>query len=65
MQVIINGDEKEIKVADLAGLVDSYDLKKSTLVIEHNGEIIKKEEWEHKKIKEHDNIELVTMMGGG
>ncbi len=68
MKIKLNGEIKEIdnSINNIEKLVAS--LKNSLpklFVIEHNQEIIYKEEYQDKIIQENDEIEIVVFTGGG
>ncbi len=66
MLIKINGKENEINAAtNLFELVADRGLNQDAIVIEHNFEIIPKEKWEAIILKEEDNIEIVSFVGGG
>jgi len=66
MQVKINGAVTEL--ADNASIQDLLLAKKlpaEIVVIELNGEIIKREKWESLKLSTNDNLEIIRIIGGG
>ena len=66
MLVRINGKETEIPDSlSIKDLIQSKKLSASTLIIELNGEIVRREKWDSLKLNPDDNIELVRLIGGG
>lgn len=66
MKIIVNGEEKQIQnPANIKYLTGLYKFDLSKIVIELNGKILKKEEWEQVHLKENDKIEIVSFVGGG
>ena len=69
MRLIINGEPKEIKMssehAALDIVIDQLDYHPQSIVVEFNGLIINREKWAMQKVKDGDNIEIVTIVGGG
>ncbi|MFC7321285.1 sulfur carrier protein ThiS [Halobacillus campisalis] len=67
MNIQVNGrriqlNEHEITIGEL---LESYNVTKRISVVEHNKEIIKKEEYEQTKITNGDTLEIVHFVGGG
>lgn len=66
MEVKINGKSQNISEdITLSELIAQKGLNFQRIVIEHNLKIIKKEDLALVKIKEKDNIEIVSFLGGG
>lgn len=66
MKIKING--KETQVPDgitLIQLLGHLRIDKHRVAIELNKEIAKKTHWDRITLKEGDNIEIVTFVGGG
>lgn len=65
MYLRINGDikdfEKNLGLMDLLSVLGIS----SNIVIELNGEIVKKDDWSEVILKENDVIEIVSIVGGG
>jgi sulfur carrier protein len=55
----------ELKTNQISSLLEYFQLKKGTLAIEINGDILAKEEWDQRLLKEEDKIELIKFVGGG
>ncbi len=69
MKLVINGDLKVIetnsKVTSLESLIKSLGHHPQSIVIEFNGVIINRKKWSDQIVKEGDQIEIVTIVGGG
>ena len=66
MIIRINGKEETIGApANLMELVSAKGLVPEHIVIEHNFRIISKDEWHGIALKENDNVEIVSFVGGG
>ena len=50
---------------NLSDLVIYFNYNDSLLVLEHNSLICNKKNWKEIFIKDHDKIEIVTIVGGG
>lgn len=49
----------------ILSLVQYFNYNTSLLVLEHNNFICKKNTWDQILIRNHDKIEIVTIVGGG
>ena len=69
MKIKVNGEEKQIEFdqdnALLSSALDSMGYKPNTVVVELNNLIINSIKWEKVKLKEGDNLEIVSIVGGG
>ena len=69
MRIKVNGEEKKIELEEenalLSKALDSMGYKPNTIVVELNNLIINSIKWEKVKLKEGDNLEIVSIVGGG
>jgi sulfur carrier protein len=65
MKVVINGKQENIEAVTVKDIVDARELDTTGLIIEHNGKIIKQENWGSKKLDQGDILELLSFVGGG
>ena len=69
MKIKVNGEEKTIELdqenALLSKALNSMGYKQNTIVVELNSLIINSIKWEKVKLKEGDNLEIVSIVGGG
>tara|TARA_B100000579_G_C22241059_1_gene580512 strand:+ start:109 stop:318 length:210 start_codon:yes stop_codon:yes gene_type:complete len=69
MKIKVNGEEREIDLnqenALLSKVLDSMGYKPNTIVVELNNLIINSIKWEKVKLKDGDNLEIVSIVGGG
>lgn len=65
MEILLNGKTKKIENRDLFSLIDELNLSIEGLVVLHNDEIIKKEEYKTLTLEENDNLELLNFVSGG
>ena len=69
MKIKVNGEEKKIELdkenALLSTALHHMGYKPNTIVVELNNLIINSMKWEKVKIKEGDNLEIVSIVGGG
>jgi len=69
MKIKVNGEEKKIELdqenALLSTALISMGYKPNTIVVELNNLIINSMKWEKVKLKDGDNLEIVSIVGGG
>ena len=69
MKIKVNGEEKQIELDDenalLSTALNSMGYKRNTIVVELNNLIINSYKWEKVKLKDGDNLEIVSIVGGG
>ena len=69
MEIKVNGEEKEIELdkenALLSAALDLMGYKPNTIVVELNKLIINSTKWGEIKLKDGDNLEIVSIVGGG
>ena len=66
MKIKINGKEEVVdKKKNIAELVADKKLVPEHIVVEHNLNIVPKEEWHKITLDENDKIEIVSFVGGG
>ena len=69
MKINVNGEEKKIELdqenALLSTALISMGYKPNTIVVELNNLIVNSIKWEKVKLKDGDNLEIVSIVGGG
>jgi len=69
MKIRVNGEEKKIELekenALLSTALHHMGYKPNTIVVELNNLIINSMKWEKVKLKDGDNLEIVSIVGGG
>ena len=69
MKIKVNGEEKKLEFnqenALLSSALKSMGYKPNTIVVELNNLIINSIKWEEVKLKDGDNLEIVSIVGGG
>ncbi|EAJ8358929.1 sulfur carrier protein ThiS [Campylobacter jejuni] len=63
--MIINGQKLELKELKFMDFIKEKGLKIELIALELNGEIIPKSEFENLILKENDEAEIVSFVGGG
>jgi len=69
MKINVNGEEKKIELDQenvlLSTALNSMGYKPNTIVVELNNLIVNSMKWEKVKLKDGDNLEIVSIVGGG
>ena len=69
MKIRVNGEEKKIELdqenALLSKALHHMGYKSNTIVVELNNLIINSMKWGKVKLKDGDNLEIVSIVGGG
>jgi len=69
MKINVNGEEKKIGLdqenALLSTVLNLMGYKPNTIVVELNNLIINSIKWGEVKLKDGDNLEIVSIVGGG
>ncbi len=65
MDVVINGERKQVKGGTLLDVLAELELDPRAMVVEHNRKIVRRAGLEEVTVKEGDAIELVHFVGGG
>lgn len=62
----VNGDEREVPAGlTVEGLLAHLSLSPRMVVVEHNGDILRRDALGEKAVNEGDRLELVHFVGGG
>ncbi|HZT58142.1 MAG TPA: sulfur carrier protein ThiS [Pyrinomonadaceae bacterium] len=66
MRITLNGEAKEIEEGTtLVALVEQLKLAPERLAIEHNFNVVRRDEWPNVELSEGDRVEIVHFVGGG
>ena len=65
MDVVINGERKEIRGGTLLDVLAELELDPRAVVVEHNRKIVRRARLGGVQIGEGDSLELVHFVGGG
>jgi thiamine biosynthesis protein ThiS len=63
--ILLNGEAYSTSTTTLPGLVEELGLPPPTLLIELNGEALRRNEWSERAIAEGDRIEILRIAAGG
>ncbi|MFZ5753121.1 MAG: sulfur carrier protein ThiS [Bacillota bacterium] len=66
MQIRVNGSLETIPFSlSIKEYLLNKGLKPESVVIELNGQVVKREQWEKIVLKENDELEVLRFVGGG
>ena len=66
VEILLNGQKETISEnTTLLNFLTSNGLNPDTIVVEYNLNVLKNEEWSNTILKENDNLEVLSFVGGG
>lgn len=65
MKITLNGEPYETSARNIAELVESLGLPAPTLLIEHDGNALRREEWAGSALSENSRVEMLRIAAGG
>ncbi len=65
MNILVNGQQQICRAVTIAELLAERALSAEALVVELNGNIIRKAQWPEARLRDNDVLELLSFMGGG
>lgn len=63
--VIINGEEKDVAGKSVSDYLATANFNMARIVVERNGEILPKADYDSTVLADGDEIEVVSFVGGG
>jgi sulfur carrier protein len=64
-QILLNGEARTVHALTIASLVDELQIPGATLLVEHNGKALRRDEWPTHPLAEGDRVELLRIAAGG
>ncbi len=65
----VNGEQRRLDPAPtpttLVLVIEALDYNPQLVVVEHNGVIVPRTKWPNTSVSHGDNLEIVTIVGGG
>lgn len=65
MQVIVNGESKQTQAGTVRDLIVELGMADQAVAVELNKDLVPRRKHEQTSIQEGDQLELVTLVGGG
>ena len=65
MKIWLNGGEKDVEAATVAELVQTLQLPAPSLLVEHNGLALRRDEWPLRSLNPGDRLEIIRIVAGG
>ncbi|MBN2717293.1 MAG: sulfur carrier protein ThiS [Deltaproteobacteria bacterium] len=66
MNITVNGKANQVDSGtSIVMLLSQYKINSPMTIVEVNGTVIPKDEWESHAVQENDQIEIIQLMGGG
>jgi len=69
MKIKVNGEEKKIDLNQgnplLSKTLETMGYQSNTIVVELNDLIVNSKKWDEVRVKDGDNLEIVSIVGGG
>ena len=65
MKILLNGKDIDFSGKNITDIINNYKLKKNEIVVEKNGMIIHREEYDKALLEDGDTLEIVSFVGGG
>ena len=65
MRIRLNGADQETEAGTIASLVTELGLPRQTVLVEQNGEALRREEWDGRPLRDGDAIEVLRVAAGG
>jgi thiamine biosynthesis protein ThiS len=65
MNLLVNGERREVEALTIPDLVKQLDLAPETILIEHNGAALLRSEWEKTPLSDNDRLEVLRVAAGG
>ena len=65
MKITVNGDSETIDACSIPEFLEVRVLNGDGVVVEHNHRIVRRERWPEVLLRENDNLEVLSFVGGG
>ena len=66
MKILLNGESRSVEdPTTISALVCELNLIPATLLIEHNGLALHREEWNSRALRDGDKVEFIRVVAGG
>jgi sulfur carrier protein len=65
VKLLLNGQEREVRAAQVEELVSELGLPLAAALVEHNGTALLRSEWAGIALRDGDQVEIIRMVAGG
>ena len=65
MNITVNGKHESVSTDTIATYIHDHGINPKALVVEHNGQVIGSDHWDQTLLREGDQLELLSFVGGG
>lgn len=69
LTINLNGQQRTLSElsspSDLRAVIAALELKSDRIAVEHNGKIIRRDDWQTTMVAHEDQVEVVHFVGGG
>jgi sulfur carrier protein len=66
MTIYINGEARDVPAElNLSAVLEFFSLPTQRVAVELNKEVVRRGEWESRRVAENDRIEVIHFVGGG
>lgn len=65
MKITVNGKERETEPCSLLCFLKSLNLNITTSIVEHNYKVVHQDSLSEVMLKDRDNLEILSFVGGG
>jgi sulfur carrier protein len=65
VKLLLNGQEREVRAAQVEELVSELGLPLAAALVEHNGTALLRSEWAGTALGDGDQVEIIRMVAGG
>ncbi len=65
MKITVNGAPETVDACSITEFLAQKGLTGDGVVVEHNYHIVKREKWPAVQLRENDNLEVLSFVGGG
>jgi len=65
MMLTLNGEQHETQSATVAELLREWKLDGRPVAVMINGEVIRRAQFDDRRLSPNDNVDLISLIGGG
>jgi sulfur carrier protein len=65
VKLLLNGQDRDVRAAQVEELVAELGLPLAAALVEHNGTALLRSEWAGTALRDGDQVEIIRMVAGG